>query len=252
MNRRTHRPGTVGVVIEFGRACLETARWKIFLGAQAIGFTVALARFFENRSVDVTQVGFLVNGIVAPQPHSRAAHFVVAPLAAAFLYFAALAAKQGMRRGASLQFCVLLGVGAASIVTAAVQWGVRTLLGGDFAPIANPPILAMAVVAVDVFMLGTLFTVAYLKHELERQILTEVRQTELRRVELDRHRLESGIKMSRATVDPQWLSVEIEQIRDLYGDASAAAEARLDALIEELRRRVSTGGTLTLVKGTAA
>jgi hypothetical protein len=238
--------------MEFGRAALGTATWKLFLGAQAIALTVALARFFEHRSVDVTQVGFLVDGLVTRRLHFPDAHFIVAPLAATFLLFAALAAKEGMRRGASLLSCVLLGVGAASIATTVVQWSVRSLLGGDYAPIANPPLLAMAVVAVDVSMLGTLFTMAYLKHESEREILTEVRQTELRRVELDRHRLESAINMSRATVDPQWLSMEIEAIRDLYGGGDSTAETRLDALIEELRRRVSTGATPKWARGPTA
>jgi hypothetical protein len=253
MSRRTRSPNTFSAAMEFSRAAAKTASWRLFLGAQAIALSVALARCFEHRSVDVTQVGFLVDRLVTRQLHFPDAHFIVAPLAATFLLFAALAAKEGMRRGASLHSCLLLGVGAASIATAVVQWSVRALLGGDYAPSANPPLLAMAVVAVDVSMLGTLFTMAYLKHESERQILTEVRQTELRRVELDRHRLESGIKMSRTTVDPQWLSMEIEVIRDLYGvGQDPPADARLDALIEELRRRVSTGATSTLAKGLPA
>jgi hypothetical protein len=99
----------------------------------------------------------------------------------------------------------------------------------------------MAVVAVDVAMLGTLFTVAYLKHEAEREILAEIRQAEWQRVELDRHRLASSIQMSRAIVDPEWLSAQIEEIRDLYGTGASRAETRLDALIDELRRRVSPG-----------
>jgi hypothetical protein len=107
----------------------------------------------------------------------------------------------------------------------------------------------MAVVAVDVAMLGTLFTVAYLKHDAEREILAEIRQTEWQRVELDRHRLASSIQMSRAMVDPQWLSAQIKEIRDLYGTGASTADTRLDALIDELRRRVSPGAILKWAPG---
>ena len=241
MIRRTRFQRMVGTVTAFGSAALKAASWKLVLGAQAVALAVATARFFEHRSVDVTQLGFLLAHAGSTRAHFPDAHFIVAPLAAAFLVVSALAAKEAMRRGASLIMCVLLGVGTASIATAVAQWYIRSLLGGEFAPLAGRPLLTMAVVAVDVAMLGTLFTVAYLKHDAEREILAEVRQAEWQRVELDRHRLASGIQMSRAMVDPQWLSAQIEEIRDLYGSGAATAETRLDALIDELRRRVSPG-----------
>ena len=236
---RLHR--MAGSLIAFGRAAMKAGSWKLVVVAQAVALAVATARFFEHRSVDVTQMAFLVARAGRARSHFPDAHFIVAPLAATFLLVSALAAKEAMRRGASLNTCVLLGVGAASIATAVVQWHIRSLLGREFAPVAGQPLLAMAVVAVDVAMLGTLFTVAYLKHEAEREILAEIRQTEWQRVELDRHRLASSIQMSRAIVDPQWLSAEISEIRDLYGTGASTAETRLDALIDELRRRVSSG-----------
>jgi hypothetical protein len=250
MIRRTRFQCMVGGLMAFGGAAMKTASLKLVLGAQAIALVVAAARFFEHRSVDVTQVMFLVARVGSARSHFPDAHFIVAPLAATFLIVSALAAREGMRRGASLNTCVLLGVGTASIATAVGQWYIRSLLGGEFAPVADRPLLAMAVVAVDVAMLGTLFTVAFLKHESEREILADIRQTEWRRVELDRHRLASSIQMSRAIVDPQWLSTEIQEIRDLYGGGALTAEMRLDALIDELRRRVSAGAIAKLAPGT--
>lgn len=241
MIHRTRFQRMAGSLMAFGRDALKGASWKLVIGAQAVALAVATARFFEHRSVDVTQMAFLVARVGRARSHFPDAHFIVAPLAAIFLVVSALAAKEAMRRGASLNTCVLLGVGAASIATAVAQWRIRSLLGGEFAPVADRPLLAMAVVAVDVAMLGTLFTVAYLKHEAEREILAEIRQAEWRRVELDRHRLASSIQMSRAMVDPQWLSAEIKEIRDLYGTGASTAETRLNALIDELRRRVSPG-----------
>lgn len=240
MIRHTRFEHAAGVLAAFCRAVLKAASWKLFLGAQAMALAVAAARVVEQRDVDMTTIGFVLDRRVTAQPHFPDAHFIVAPLAATFLAMAAVAAKEGMRRGTGLFTCVLLGVGTASIATAVVQWYIRWLLGGEFSPIADRPLLAMAAVAVDVAMLGTLFTVGYLKHESEREILADIRQTESRRVELDRHRLASSLEMSRAIVDPQWLSSEIKEIRDLYGSGASSAEARLDTLIDELRQRVST------------
>ncbi len=250
MIQRTRFQRMVGTLTAFGGAALKAASWRLVLGAQAIALAVATARFFERRSVDVTQIGFLFARVGSTRAHFPDAQFIVAPLAATFLLVSALAAKEAMRRGASLNTCVLLGVGTASIATAVAQWYIRSLLGGQFAPITNRPLLAMAVVAVDVAMLGTLFTVAYLKHDAEREILYEVRQAEWQRVELDRHRLESSIAMSRAIVDPHWLSAEIKEIWDLYGTGASTAETRLDALIDELRRRVSPGAIPKWASGT--
>jgi hypothetical protein len=249
MIRHTRFQRMVGTLAEFGGTALKAASWKLVLGAQAVALALATARFFEHRSVDVTQMGFLLAGAGSTRSHFPDAHFVVAPLAATFLLVSALAAKEAMRRGASLNTCVLLGVGTASIATAVAQWHIRSLLGGEFAPVTDRPLLAMAVVAVDVAMLGTLFTVAYLKHDAEREILAEVRQAEWQRVELDRHRLASSIAMSRAIVDPHWLSAQIKEIRDLYGTGAPTAETRLDALIDELRLRVSPGAITKLAPG---
>jgi hypothetical protein len=249
MRHRTRFQRMAGSLIAFCRAALKGASWKLVIGTLAVALAVATARSFEHRSVDVTQMGFLVARVGSTRSHFPDAHFIVAPLAAVFLLLSALAAKEAMRRGASLNTCVLLGVGTASIATAVAQWYIRSLLGGEFSPAAGQPLLAMAVVAIDVAMLGTLFTVAYLKHEAEREILAEIRQAEWQRVELDRHRLASSIQMSRAIVDPQWLSAQIKEIRDLYVTGASTAETQLNALIDDLRRRVSQGATAKWAPG---
>jgi hypothetical protein len=224
----------------FVRSVLRAVTWRALGVSQLIGFAIGAVRYLEERGVEVTQVGYLEARITEAPQHFPDAHFVAAPIAAFCILIAALAADEAMRLGARLGSAMLAAIPPASAAAALLQYLVRLALGSHYAPSGVRPLLGLATVAADTAMLGTLAVLAFLKHATEQRMLREVRRSELERVELDRRRLDYGLMTSRAQVSPAWLAAEIAAVRDLYATCAPAAEGRLEALIEELRRRVRT------------
>jgi hypothetical protein len=222
----------------FVSSVLHAVTWHTLGVSQLIGFAIGAVRYLEQRGVDVTEMGYLEARITEAPQHFPDAHFVVAPIAAFCILIAALAADEAMRRGARLGSAMLAAIPLASVTAALLQYLVRLALGSHYAPSGVRPLLGLAAVTADTAMLGTLAALAFLKHGTEQRMLREVRRSELERVELDQRRLDYGLMSSRAQVPPAWLAAEIAAVRDLYATHGPAAEGRLEALIEELRRRV--------------
>jgi len=222
----------------FVRSVLQAVTWRTLGVSQLIGFAIAAVRFFEQRGVEVTQVGYLEARLTEAPQHFPDAHLVVAPIAAFCILIAALAADEAMRRGARLGSAMLAAIPTASVAAALLQYLVRLTLGSHYAPSGVRPLLGLAAVAADTAMLGTLAVLAFLKRATEQRMLREVRRSELEHVELDRRRLEYSLMSSRAQVPPAWLAAEIAAIRDLYATQAPAAEARLETLIDQLKSRV--------------
>jgi len=213
----------------FVRSVLQAVTWRTLGVSQLIGFAIAAVRFFEQRGVEVTQVGYLEARLTEAPQHFPDAHLVVAPIAAFCILIAALAADEAMRRGARLGSAMLAAIPTASVAAALLQYLVRLTLGSHYAPSGVRPLLGLAAVAADTAMLGTLAVLAFLKRATEQRMLREVRRSE---------RLEYSLMSSRAQVPPAWLAAEIAAIRDLYATQAPAAEARLETLIDQLKSRV--------------
>lgn len=222
----------------FVRSVCRAVTWRALAVSQLVGLAIGGARYLEQRGVDVTQVGFLEARLSEAPQHFPDSHFVVAPIAAFCILIAALAADEAVRRGARLGSAMIAVIPPASAATALLQYVLRFMLGGYYAPSQDRPWLGLAAVTADTAMLGLLAVLAFVKHATEQRMVREVRRAELERVELDRRRLEYGLLSSRAQVPPAWIAAEIGAIRQLYATRAPGAEGRLEALIDELRRRV--------------
>lgn len=223
----------------FTRAVLAGTGARALLLGQCAALVLALARYVQQRSPDETLVAYLMLPQDRPPYVPLGPHWLVEAIAALCIVLAMQAAHEALRRGARLRTAWLLPLLAASLAAAAIQWLLRSAIGGDYAPPVQRPLLHAAVVAIDVAMLGGLVMIARVKRLTEQGMLLDVRRAELRRAQREGRLIESRMAASSAQVSTEWLLERLALVRQGYARGDRGTEAAIDALIADLQMAVA-------------
>jgi hypothetical protein len=223
-------------------AVLAAVTWRALRTALLLGLPLCVLRELQNYTEG--------------PPSYFASGLVITTLGSLCVMLAALAADEAIQRGAPVWAAYSIALLAASFVTALGQWYIRTWL--HLYTVANRPgvspteqRIGIIFIAGDVLILGGFAMLAYLNRRSAERILEGVRNTELRRVQIERRLTESRLAAAQAQIDPRTLFAALEEIRSMYSLAAPHAEQRLDELIQGLQATV-TGHVLAIGSGGSA
>lgn len=217
------------------RSVLHAVSWRGCLVSVTLGLLVGLLRWLQNARH-------------AP-PNFLYSSLMICNLGALSVMLATLAAEQAVRRGAPPLRCYCAALTIASLFTAGAQYLLRDALH-LYTAVSQPGVplriqhTQIIFVFFDVLSFGGLGMFAYRNKCTAQRILEEVRLTELRRIESERHLTETSLAAARAMVDPEILLEDLGRVRDLYLRAIPDAERELEAIIQKLNHAVRPGAPM--------
>jgi len=210
-------------------------------------------RSFTWHQVLLTQVlalaidGISVLSFVLPfQPPVTfaASRVMIEEMMAFSIVFAVLAADQAVARGTRLFRAYALAILVASLSVAVVQFEVRHWLGiytnGDQPGRAMPQRrMQMVYVTSDTLTYGALSVLICLDYRRRERLQRRVREAELERARKEQRLAESRLAALRSEVDAEELMATLAEVQHLLAEDSPAGDRRLDALIADLRARLT-------------
>jgi len=210
----------------YWHAVASTVTWRKLTASLALALMLGLVRSLDSR------MGPDLGSVLATR-------LMLASFAALILMPAVMCADEAVRRGAASIVVYPASVLLASLVAATAHWHVASWL----VPAVSRYMSALlpsrweqiGLNAVEVAVYGGLATLAYVNRRAANRILETVRQTELRRVQLERRLLEMRLATTQAQVDPRTLLDSLTHIRLGYAGAAPDADERLEELIGRLR-----------------
>lgn len=211
----------------FVRAVSRTVTWKALLAVQALALAFAVLAHLRHGA--------------HPPPKDLPAHAASYAVGALFVMLAALAADEALRRRVRFLCAYPVALFAAAGAAAIVQWGLQSWPPLAFEE-AGSSLEVAVTIGLDVIMLGGLGMLAYINRQSAERVLQGVRSAELDRVRVERRLIEARLAAAQAQIDPEAVSLQLAEIRNLYASARPGADERLEALIQELRASVAHDG----------
>jgi hypothetical protein len=210
---------------------------------RAVHFAVAVRRAVTWRAIALTQsLGLLyalIPWLVERVPHSRGYLLfllVQEGMSGLCAMLAALAGDEAVRRGWRVWRAFVVVTLGASLAAALAQFGLDAALGITD-PFAGLPRCLLTFFAVGTRW-GTVLMV-YLNRQSAQRVLAGVRAGELARLRAEQQLIASRLAATETQVDPPAIRQRLQQLRDLYAAGSGRADAELERLITELRRRAT-------------
>ena len=205
-------------------AVLRAITWKALAVTQALGLAAALLVYLQ---------------VPPQQPHQLGRLLLSRAVGAFFLMVAALAADEAISRGRRFWRVCAVALLLSTAVATVVQQYLRLWLGITVADLDTPPLESMLRVGLMIGTFGGIALLAYLNRQSALRMLAGVRGAELDRIEVERRLIYSRLATAHAQLDPATVLEQLRQIRTLYRGTGAAADHKLEALIQDLRSSVA-------------
>ncbi len=219
-------------MLDFGRDVLRTFTWQKLLLAQLLA-----------GALDVFAVLLFVYQFTTP-PSFSGSRLVIEETMAFSILFAVLIADQAVARGTRPFRSYALAILIASVFSAVAQFQIRGWLG--LQTIADQPGFdvtmrhAQVVYAgCDTLTYGVLFILVYLDYRRRERLLRRVRAAELERAHHEQDIVRSQLAALRTDVDAVELLETLKELRGAFEQGRADAEARLGAVIADLRTKLA-------------
>lgn len=172
---------------------------------------------------------------------ARLAVFIAIGFSAVGNLLVALVADEVARRGVALRLVYPLAMVSVLLINCAIaevahwtQW----YAGEAFNPQPLPAALRWTAVlrfGLDQSLWGVFALFVYLNRRIAERMLQGIRETQLRRVRLERQLVESRLAAAQAQVDPQMLFGALAEVRGKLSAGAPEANEQLDLLIHQLR-----------------
>jgi hypothetical protein len=205
-------------MLRFVNAVGDHVTWRAVIVTQVLGALFAISPWLMLwHSKEQPPLSFLLTEEV---------------LTALFMMLAAFAGNEAMRRGTGVFRAFVTVLLAASVLTAAMQWGVDKCFD-------VPDQMSDLQRFWDTFFnvggnWGTVLMV-YLNRESATRLLARVRGAQLAQVQTEQRLAGSRLASAETQIDPVSVFQKLGDVRDLYAAGKANADESLEALITDLR-----------------
>jgi len=175
--------------------------------------------------------------------------------AAATVILVSTARRAGIAVRAGRRPAMIYGIGLATavlagILTLAAMPAVLRLLGLDLPAVYERRGHVASIISdgANIIALGGVALLLHYRRSVLAATLARIRGAELMRQLREREAANAQLALANARLEPQSVVAALGAVREAYGRDSAAADAALDRLIDELRARsraVRVGGSST-------
>jgi hypothetical protein len=212
-------------MIESLRATWQAVTWRNILMLQALG---QLAIYLESREQSLF-------GTWMGHPSE---HYVSMALNVFFVIPIALLSDEAVKRGMSPRFAypvaVISTLPVAFIATTVTQQVYLFIFG---LPAEKPNLFWQSSIetSVHMYIYGAFAMLVFMNQRAADRLLLNFRNSELRRVQLERQLVESRLATAEAQIDPTMLFNQLADINLGFIHGEDRAEEQLNALIQALR-----------------
>jgi hypothetical protein len=212
-------------MIQALRAALQAISWRNLLILQAIG---QLAIYMSSR--EEHPFGYWMGHPSVNYVAMALSVFLIIPIA--------LISDEAVKRGAAPKFAYPIAVVStlpvAFLSTTLTQHVYLMVFG---LPPGTPDLFWISCIAASFWMYiyGAFGMLVFMNQRTADRMLENIRNSELRRVQLERQLVESRLATAEAQIDPTMLFDRLAEIKLAFARGEEQAEARLNELIQSLR-----------------